>query len=1461
MLSNSDYTAGFALSRIGIGEAFDFSAPKGATVCEDWLAFGASRDWFKARFCGDWAFAFGTNVVDALTVFSNGSLRPRMKRRDSFISPFETTLDVVPSANWPLLGEDARPSRFWHWQTPSNTVVMTWQNVLLGQLAEKPVSFQVEIAEKGDVVFRYDLSRLGDKTVTNLVVGIRNAGYGRVFTQLDRNVTSLHWTRLDPLLASESDPDMDGISTDDEVFVYHTDPYSADTDMDMLSDYDEVMLHHTDPNDQNSVSDILCDGMATVIGDGDPFSCPEGSTNTVFEHVFYTGTTNAPFVYPVETDSSAVLKVTVRGTGSGKIVIGDRIVPLVARQRQRVRPLRLGAVGVETDPTEQSVYVSVGKGIRYGVWGSIPETLQVEIDSGAFTIGRLPRWYTFEHGWIAFPNTKASAPCIHDLGSREVAVSLDPGPDISDLTCTWKGSSLIDAENRPPLAAELTGRFPRSSTTPVAYTLAHPDHLFGATTYTQTARFCPRFSEDEDEEMNGYEQRESAHDEGRWCCFWGLCCNGRGECSCGCDCCSGSDGEDAPADTGAECPVHHVAYDQCASLHDAEYDVARRLETYPGVLKIRDPPVYDRVDLPCPEGEGRCCLCPDHNANHVSLAYRSCRLRVVDDSGVDFSASGQPCSVRVAGVSPSVSVGDARLAFATNGVIFRVYDETVLGMQIVKTTGPGLDTYNSLSRTLGLPMTVNTNLNHAVQLTLRTNVRFPFGNVRFSLDDTEGQFSVWRYDYRYGEYCKLLDSEGRSVINLTADQWRRLVGPASDSSSPETPIYITSSHKGSTTLRFGYWGVSDGKLIEDWDSQIITSVNPPLLPDYNRDGVIDESDAIDYSNGRVKYFWANQDGWQGDDAFRGYSSGWWDLDWNEPTLPKNNKDDLVNGRNDLVNFCPLAVSLSRFFLAWRDRVTYELVTGAPGKMRFVPVGTGWNDIVSMVRSDQLVVGSSIPLHETNLFSTKTDDEGHEVAYEFSERMMRLGGSESGVLAVEFTEPRDYRPVIRIREKSTGNVLYECPLDLRILDVHDMYRWVNLYGVCGGETDSRYADRQAVGWPDDEHADANVIFVHGYNMHPSEAWDWSQAMFKRLWWSGMDAGFTAVLWRGNESQFWGTFAKSYITRNYHQNVLNAFRTASALKKASDSLPGTKKFYIAHSLGNMLVSAAKQDHGLEYEKYVMLNAAVPIEAYDPESVTDESKFCMTPAVWRDYPDRVRATHWYELFPGGDARRTLTWSNRFANVDNTINFYSSADEVVANGNGRWANKLTRSKAWYNQECAKGGILVSFSPQAGWAFNDGYGKRTIVGHNHGDPVYGTRRYTPSETREISDGTLMSRPFFSDFRNEEIYGEGGSAFVRDNAYIRWYALSHGIPAESFAAGANPVPKWNELVIAEEDSPKPNVNKEIRNIDMETQLGEHKGKWIHSYFIKAPMTDTGGLYDSILDGCGLRKKMEASNEK
>ena len=212
------------------------------------------------------------------------------------------------------------------------------------------------------------------------------------------------------------------------------------------------------------------------------------------------------------------------------------------------------------------------------------------------------------------------------------------------------------------------------------------------------------------------------------------------------------------------------------------------------------------------------------------------------------------------------------------------------------------------------------------------------------------------------------------------------------------------------------------------------------------------------------------------------------------------------------------------------------------------------------------------------------------------------------------------------------------------------------------------------------------------------------------------------------------------------------------------------------------------------------------------------------------------------------------------------SRLDEVVANGDGSWKWPLTRKFAWYNQEWARGAYLVSLSPLAGWKFSEYYSKTDVVGHLQGEEVYGPRRYTPAETFEISDESLKAHPFFRGFRDAELYGEGGSAFLQANPYVLWYALSHGIPAESFAAGANPVPKWDNFSEQQGEGDAESQSGMIsRNVDMSTDC-KPKGKtesqvnWIHSYFIQNSYFDTCVLYEKLVEHIGSFKQKKGSDK-
>lgn len=212
------------------------------------------------------------------------------------------------------------------------------------------------------------------------------------------------------------------------------------------------------------------------------------------------------------------------------------------------------------------------------------------------------------------------------------------------------------------------------------------------------------------------------------------------------------------------------------------------------------------------------------------------------------------------------------------------------------------------------------------------------------------------------------------------------------------------------------------------------------------------------------------------------------------------------------------------------------------------------------------------------------------------------------------------------------------------------------------------------------------------------------MFKRLWQAGANMEFHPVAWESD-------IGPSY---NYQVNVSNAFVTASRLAPYVNSIPG-RRVVIAHSLGTMVAAAAIQDYGMQVEKLIMLNSAIPSEAFDPSlaDATPENK--LVHDNWTGYTNTCWAALWHQLFPSDDSRSKLTWRGRFAAVvPIAVNFYSSGDEVLElypnAHNPAWYNGLSPSGnwgdrySWHKQEIWKGRkSLLGFigtTEWSGWGF-----------------------------------------------------------------------------------------------------------------------------------------------------------------
>ena len=416
----------------------------------------------------------------------------------------------------------------------------------------------------------------------------------------------------------------------------------------------------------------------------------------------------------------------------------------------------------------------------------------------------------------------------------------------------------------------------------------------------------------------------------------------------------------------------------------------------------------------------------------------------------------------------------------------------------------------------------------------------------------------------------------------------------------------------------------------------------------------------------------------------------------------------------------------------------------------------------------------------------------------------------------------------------------------------MYRWRNIRSSAGGvsvDTASPEGNDGPVGRPDGECDGTHLVSLHGYNVNEREARVWARAVFKRLWWAGMESMFTAVAWHGDDGQM--TLARHVITPDYQKNVEHAFASASNLAATVNFLPG-RKFMMAHSLGNMLVSVARQDHGLQYEKYFMVNAAVPVEAYDPAGgVTESSRAVLTPSAWVGYSLRLRAAGWYALAPEGDMRRGLTWKGRFANVADTVNYYSPEDEVLkCDDNGAAHHPYQREFAWYNQERYKGvksliqDVIDYGRNEGGWAFNPVYDveEEETIPALPGSPepmqtITWNRHATADEMTNVTDIALMATPFFGPFADNSICSTNGPVMV--SAALRAQLLADAIPAESLPVGATEVVSWNS-------SPERNYNMSASK-DHVNLIDEDLFPWKHSYFLQVPYMIVHRLFENIVN--------------
>ncbi len=596
-----------------------------------------------------------------------------------------------------------------------------------------------------------------------------------------------------------------------------------------------------------------------------------------------------------------------------------------------------------------------------------------------------------------------------------------------------------------------------------------------------------------------------------------------------------------------------------------------------------------------------------------------------------------------------------------------------------------------------------------------------------------------------------------------------------------------------------------------WELRAFLLVPGSLLTDANRDGVIDTRPGSESEDrNRVSRlnpwrFWINNDKDTGDAGRTSKTDVPGSLLIVAPPFGGNLGS--ISGVRDLVDYFPLCLDIGRLLTLFPPAEFEYIVEQQDAAIRFAETTLSPADSDAYLR-DVAVAKSLVPgllRAPRSQFSPGSTSDGR-LSPAF---LAQIASSGAGVLLIEGRKNSPHP--IRLELHRAGKPVLKLFFGLSVSPVVEMFRFKNLLASAGGP--SLPGDRLAEpsNYPDDLGSDKNFVFLHGYNVTMDESRGWQSEMFKRLFWSGSRARFHGVSWYGYQTKLFDSF-----TPDYHVNVENAFQTSGDLAAFLAQVSATGGTTVAaHSLGNMVVSAALQDWNPPIENYFMLDAAVALEAYDAGETRSRSSPNHNMVQWEwdtpagAYKESLRASEWYTLFPDGDHRRSLTWRGRFDRVPlaNVWNYYSSGEEVLAMHPQRSSSSViwnqskslyfgivtseeveveTARFAWVLQEKNKGRgvtllgqadpIRLGSSDIGGWEFNDADYFVQIDDHD-------IRRMRPAEANAIDPMRLRTKPFFRMGRELELYGSDGSEYARIH---RDRLLGEMIPARSLPAGANP---------------------------------------------------------------------------
>ena len=655
------------------------------------------------------------------------------------------------------------------------------------------------------------------------------------------------------------------------------------------------------------------------------------------------------------------------------------------------------------------------------------------------------------------------------------------------------------------------------------------------------------------------------------------------------------------------------------------------------------------------------------------------------------------------------------------------------------------------------------------------------------------------------------------------------------------------------------------QIIAEADKVNVTLMKAEMIPDYNRDGEITSADRNKITAVNPWRFWINDDRDSGD-------NGGDDISY-EPssTYQRDLEKSSIPGVRDLIDYFPMYIDLKHTLEVFPKEEYRYVLKHADSAATPDPLDYA-NTALHVVALESVDPSLNADAHQRSItdaynlalntpLKTQITSEGTVLGAS----MLDAFSQEKGCLYFEVAKETTTPLVLEISHIGQDVVCAKFDFYLSTSKVEHMFRHKNIRAAEGGT--GGVSDRlgEPFNKPDYTSNDKWFVFCHGYNVNGNGARGWASEFYKKLFWSGSNAKFYAVSWRGDAGQI--SVGGVNITADYQGNVNHAFGAADEVAGILNGLSG-EVTVAAHSLGNMLVGSAIHDWGARPDYYYMIDAAVAKEAYDSAEAQDATLYGghtqdqrMTAPLWK-YEDAIlRASEWHTLFENGtDKRKRLTWRNRLSDVltsgVNVYNFYSTGEEVLANAdpddplitNLPWPSA---TKTWAVQEKRKGWSISGYvhsSNYGGWKYNwDAQDNGQYIYWQNG--VSGTQISIPAIDAAFKQ-RLKRLPYFDDSEHTELFteteGDGtvASNYANDHRNL---LLAEMIPATTLATGSNPLLELNLLG---------------RNFDMPSQFltdptewpnKDDNGdpQWLHSDIREVSYLFQYKVYDKFVELSGL----------